>query len=183
MRVTTAGLAPAEEASAAVCVRAVRHADLPILIDLCAEHAAYECAAFDPSGKAGPLGEALFADSARLHAWIAWDGDHACGYASASREFSTWAARDHLHLDCLFLREPARGRGIGAALLQAVVAQATAQGLREMQWQTPDWNKPAIRFYRRLGARDQAKARFTLALDPDQSSLRRSSPITLGVPT
>jgi GNAT superfamily N-acetyltransferase len=70
-----------------------------------------------------------------------------------------------MHLDCLFVREPARGRGVGAALLHAVFAIATAQEIAELQWQTPDWNEPAIRFYRRLGAQGKAKLRFTLQLN------------------
>jgi GNAT superfamily N-acetyltransferase len=168
---------------ASIRIEAVGPSDLAILVNLCAEHAHYERAAFDPAGKAELLVAALFSNPARLRAWIAWNGDQALGYASASREFSTWSARNYLHLDCLFLREAARGRGIGTALLRTAIGAASAEGLCELQWQTPDWNEPAIRFYRRLGADAKAKLRFTLALEEDYSSLRPSSPITLGVPT
>lgn len=146
-------------------IRPIRFDDLPALIELCAEHAAYEQAAFDPIGKAPRLAAALFSSPPRLHAWIACDADHAVGYATASRKFATWAARDYWHLDCLFLREAARGRGLGARLLHAVIAAARAQDIDELQWQTPDWNAPAIAFYRRFGARGSAKMRFTLPLD------------------
>ena len=173
----------AANASASVRIAAVRSSDLALLVDLCAEHARYERAEFDPAGKAELLDAALFSNPARLCAWIAWSGDRALGYATASREFSTWSARDYLHLDCLFLHEEARGHGIGTALLRAAIGAAQAQGLRELQWQTPDWNEQAIRFYRRLGACAKAKMRFTLALKEDYSLLRLSSPITLGVPT
>ncbi len=176
-------IGPASSAFAAACIRPVRAGDLAVLVELCAEHAAFEKAEFDPAGKAEALGTALFSPCARLHAWIAWDGDCALGYAAASGEFSTWAAREYLHLDCLFLRASARGCGVGAALLQAVVALAQARGIEELQWQTPDWNAAAIRFYRRLGARAKTKMRFALRAEPDQASLRGSAPITLGVPT
>ncbi|HEX7916616.1 GNAT family N-acetyltransferase [Rudaea sp.] len=165
MRVAEAGGDSMAKASASADIRPLRPEDLPALIEMCAEHAAYERATFDPVGKVSRLAAALFSSVPRAHAWIAWDADRAIGYATASREFSTWSACDHLHLDCLFLRSSERGRGIGAMLLRTVVAAARAQDLCELQWQTPDWNAPAIAFYRRFGAAGKAKMRFTLSLD------------------
>lgn len=100
----------------------------------------------------------------RLHGWFARADGQVLGYATASCEFSTWAARDYLHMDCLYVRESARNRGVGADLLQAVVDRARRLGLAELQWQTPDWNVDAIRFYRRHGAVAKGKQRFVLAL-------------------
>jgi Acetyltransferase (GNAT) family. len=66
-------------------------------------------------------------------------------------------------MDCLFLRDHARGQGLGALLMDAVVALARELGLSEVQWQTPSWNEGAIRFYgRRIGVRAVDKLRFTL---------------------
>jgi GNAT superfamily N-acetyltransferase len=92
------------------------------------------------------------------------------GYASWSLEASTWQAAEYAHLDCLYLREATRGRGAGRLLMGAVEAEARSAGAGELQWQTPAWNEGAIRFYRRTGARDDAKARFTLPLtDPSRT--------------
>jgi len=169
MRVAATGGNSATNAGMSADIRPVRRGDLPALIEMCAEHAAYERAAFDPVGKAGRLAAALFSSPPRVYAWIAWGADRAVGYATASREFSTWSARDHLHLDCLFLRSAERGCGIGAMLLRTVVATARAQNLCELQWQTPDWNESAIGFYRRFGARAKSKLRFTLALNAGEA--------------
>ncbi|WP_052709484.1 GNAT family N-acetyltransferase [Streptomyces sp. NRRL S-495] len=86
------------------------------------------------------------------------------GYASWSRAFSTWQGDDHVHLDCLFVIEPHRGEGWGRALLDAVKDAAAARGVAEVQWQTPDWNADAIRFYHRAGALGRPKVRFSLPL-------------------
>ena len=80
-------------------------------------------------------------------------------------DFSTWTGRRFLHLDCLFVRQDCRGSGIGAALLYAVRAYAAARSLSEVQWQTPDWNEDAARFYRRQGASMLRKSRFVLRVD------------------
>lgn len=67
-------------------------------------------------------------------------------------------------MDCLFLAADHRGGGLGALLVEAVVAEARRLGLEEVQWQTPAWNEGAVRFYHRLGARAREKLRFSLAV-------------------
>jgi GNAT superfamily N-acetyltransferase len=142
----------------------VRPADLPSLIVLCAEHARYERASYDPSTKLGLLKDAIFTHPARLFAWMAWKDGVPVGYATATVEFSTWAACNYLHMDCLFVEEQARGQAVGAKLLHVVKEKARVLGLRELQWQTPDWNLDAMRFYARHGASAKSKQRFILAL-------------------
>ncbi len=99
------------------------------------------------------------------------------GYATCVPEFATWAGAEYLHMDCLYLRPGHRGRGIGRALIDAVAAHAAALGLPEVQWNTPDWNDGAIRFYDRLGATARTKQRYTLRTpSPDLTSATRSAP-------
>jgi hypothetical protein len=50
-------------------------------------------------------------------------------------------------------------------LLAAVIVAARDAGCVQVQWQTPDWNVDAARFYRRAGAVERAKRRFVLSLD------------------
>ncbi|WP_018349376.1 GNAT family N-acetyltransferase [Longispora albida] len=140
-------------------IRAARAGDLPELALICAEHAAYERAPAVPSDLAVRLGEALFGQRPRLFCLIAAEGDRLIGYATYTVDYSTWAGREYTHLDCLFVREGQRGSGLGLRLLRAVAAGAHD----ELQWQTPQWNDGAQRFYERLGARPSAKVRYTLA--------------------
>jgi len=63
------------------------------------------------------------------------------------------------------VREAWRGRGVGQQLWKAVHVFAGAQGCRNMQWQTPEWNVDAARFYRRLGAAETIKRRYVLRLE------------------
>lgn len=92
------------------------------------------------------------------------DDDGAVGFAAVTRDVAVWTATHYAHLDCLFVDGAARGRGHGARLLEAAAESARAQGLRELQWQTPAWNADAIRFYERHGAVSVEKRRFALAL-------------------
>jgi len=147
-------------------VRRARPDDLPHVAGLAAEHAVYEKAAAPPADLAERLRTLLFGASApRLRCLVAElpDGE-IVGYASCAPEVSTWDGCEYLHMDCLFLRDGHRGLGLGQRLMDAVLAEARALGLREVQWQTPAWNEGAIRFYDRLGARGVGKRRYALTV-------------------
>ena len=66
-------------------------------------------------------------------------------------------------MDCLYLREEARGAGLGPHLVREIAQLARQLGCSTVQWQTPIWNERAIRFYQRLGAIGKQKVRFFLA--------------------
>lgn len=139
--------------------------DVQDLAPLCAEHAAFEgCTARLDAQWAARLRQAL--QQRRLWIWLAhaMDDGRLIGYASATLDYATLSADAFLHLDCLYLRPHARGLGLGPVLMQAVQAQARAEGCQQLQWQTPQWNEAAARFYRRLGAQMLPKQRFVLPL-------------------
>ncbi|MFI6151822.1 GNAT family N-acetyltransferase [Kitasatospora sp. NPDC051170] len=154
---------PAQPGRPGATIRPASPADLPAIARLCAAHAAFERADPVPEDLATRLAPALFSPHPRAWCLVVDHAGELTGYATYSREFSTWQGADHVHLDCLFVTEPHRRAGWGRALLDAVQdAAASAHGITHLQWQTPDWNTDAIRFYRRTGARALPKVRFSL---------------------
>jgi ribosomal protein S18 acetylase RimI-like enzyme len=107
---------------------------------------------------------APFVVSGELVILIAHRGSDAVGYASVTTELSTWTGDVLGHLECLFVAEAHRGAGLGRLLIDAAVEEARSRGLRELRWQTPEWNTSAIRFYDRLGATRETKERFALRI-------------------
>jgi GNAT superfamily N-acetyltransferase len=154
---------------APVQVRRAGGADISRLLPLCIAHAAFERLPHALDHAATDLAAALDAVPAPLHAWLAECGDEPVGYATASVDYSTLAAARCLHVDCLFVREGWRGRAIGRQLWRMLQGFALASGCCQMQWQTPEWNVDAARFYRRLGACERRKRRYVLALDTSAS--------------
>lgn len=152
-------------------IREAQASDLAQLTQLCIEHAAYERVSIE-SPSVSRLHTALFDQPIRLRAWVAECADELIGYATATVDFSTWSAREFMHLDCLYVREDKRGHGLGRLLLDAVIAHADARNIAEVQWQTPDWNVDAQRFYARLGASTANKMRFTLKASAVKSDQR-----------
>ena len=80
-----------------------------------------------------------------------WDGQPA-GYAFFFDYYSTFEGRPGIFLEDIYVRQPFRGKKIGNALLARVAAIARAGHCFGVRWQVLDWNKPAIEFYRKIGA-------------------------------
>jgi GNAT superfamily N-acetyltransferase len=79
-------------------------------------------------------------------------GGRPVGFALFFFTYSTFLARPTLYLEDLFVLPEARGNGAGKALLRALARIALRRGCGRMEWAVLDWNRPSIRFYRRLGA-------------------------------
>ncbi len=65
--------------------------------------------------------------------------------------YSTWRGKI-VYLDDFVVSETERGQGIGQVLWDALVAESRLLGAKMLKWQVLDWNKPAIRFYKRVNA-------------------------------
>lgn len=143
-------------------IRQATPSDLSELVELCAEHAAYERSEFEPAGKEHALHEMIFASDARLYCLVAEEAGKLIGYATFSVECSTWDAAYYMHMDCLFLQPAARNKGIGKELMKCIAQRALEFGVTRMQWQTPSFNVDAVRFYDRLGPVKKEKYRLFL---------------------
>ena len=66
---------------------------------------------------------------------------------------STWTTGDYCYLQDLFTSEAARGKGVGRALIAAVVARAKEQGASRVHWLTHETNKQAMILYDQVAER------------------------------
>ncbi|MDX6190339.1 GNAT family N-acetyltransferase [Flavobacterium sp. Fl-318] len=145
-------------------IRNCELADLPKLVLLCQKHAAFEKADFSIAGKEEALKKALFSEKQRLNCLVVATTDTIVGYASYTFDYSTWDAADFMYMDCLFLEEEVRSFGIGELLIDRLKLIAAEKECANIQWQTPQFNERAIKFYNRIGAKGKDKVRFTLPL-------------------
>jgi GNAT superfamily N-acetyltransferase len=145
-------------------IRRAEISDLSEILLMIAAHAEYEKAAFDPAGKAEKLTAAIF-ETKRLNCLVVEQDGELIGYATYTFDYSTWDAAEFMYLDCLFLKEKVRGQKIGEQIINLLKEIGTERGCINIQWQTPDFNEPAIRFYKRVSAKGLNKVRFTLSLN------------------
>jgi len=94
----------------------------------------------------------LFGPHPPAEALLARLGDEAVGFALYFTSFSTFVGRAGLFLEDLFVQPAHRGRGIGETLFRRVARIAVARNCGRMEWAVLDWNEPALKFYRRMGA-------------------------------
>jgi len=147
-------------------VRPIERRDIPAVIELIRLHAAYEKLPFVEREQATGLASAFFDAQPCLYGWVVDDGGGALlGYMTVVVDFATWAARPFAYMDCLFLRDHARGRGLGRRLIDELRNFMRQHDCETAEWHTPPHNELGISFYRRIGARELVKVRFFLELD------------------
>src|SRR5215470_8309225 len=130
-------------------IRPAAPGDIEKILDLCAEHAAFEQEEFSLDGKADALRHALFDGVPRLRCFVVEAGNSLAGYATVTRDFSTWKTAEYLHMDCLYIAPGHRDAGLGAEMMHRIARNASALGCATLEWQTPPWNTGAARFYER----------------------------------
>jgi GNAT superfamily N-acetyltransferase len=135
-----------------LCIRPVQPGEEGRLLELIRELAVYEKMADEVVATPELLAASLFgAESACEAVFALWQGK-VVGFALFFRNFSTFVGRPGLYLEDLYVRQSHRGRGIGKALLLHLAGIARERGYGRMEWSVLDWNRPAIDFYRSLGA-------------------------------
>jgi GNAT superfamily N-acetyltransferase len=134
-------------------VRPATPADVPLILALIRELADYERAPEQAVATPALLHAALFGPRPSCEALIGLVDGQPQGFALYFTNFSTWLGRPGIYLEDLFVRPPARQRGLGKALLIALARTAKSRGCARMEWSVLDWNTPAHDFYRTLGAK------------------------------
>jgi GNAT superfamily N-acetyltransferase len=136
----------------ALRLRAATAADVPTILRLIRGLAEYERLLHECEATEAQLHATLFGERPQAEVVLAeWEGAPA-GFALFFHNYSTFLARRGLYLEDLFVFPEFRGRGIGRALLVHLAGLAAERRCGRLEWAVLDWNEPAIRFYRSLGA-------------------------------
>jgi GNAT superfamily N-acetyltransferase len=135
-----------------VHIRPAVESDVALVLSFIRELAEYERLAQEVVATEANLRRSLCGEHPAAHAVIALLDGMPVGFAVYFFNFSTFVGRPGLYLEDLYVRPAARGRGVGRSLLAHLARIAVERGCGRMEWAVLDWNEPAIRFYRSLGA-------------------------------
>jgi GNAT superfamily N-acetyltransferase len=133
-------------------IRPATAADTGTLLDLIRGLAEYEKLSHLVTASEATLKDALFGAQPGAEALLAFEGEHAVGFAVYFHNFSTFLGKRGLWLEDLFVKPEHRGKGHGRALFLRVARIAQERGCGRYEWSALDWNEPAIRFYKSMGA-------------------------------
>ena len=89
-----------------------------------------------------------------VKARLAFDAGEMVGFAIHLHHPSTWVLGEDCYLEDLFLSPEARGKGIGKALIDDLIALARSRGWQRLYWHTDEDNTTARRLYDRYTASD-----------------------------
>ena len=134
-------------------IRPAHVEDVSIILELIRDLATYERAPGDVVATEEQLVDVLFGERPVAEVLLAFEGESAVGFAVYFYNFSTWLGRPGLYLEDLFVKPEKRGKGYGRALLVELAKMARDRGCGRMEWAVLNWNEPAIKFYRALGAK------------------------------
>ena len=135
------------------------------ILNLCEAHALFERSEYSREGKAMRLSDDLFGSHPKLHCRVVEIEGEYVGYITWMLQYSTWEAKEYLYMDCLYLFDAFRGFGIGEDLVNEMKDFGKEKSIELIQWQTPDFNTRAIKFYKRIGATSKSKERFFLIIE------------------
>ena len=95
----------------------------------------------------------LFSAASRQRAYILADGETPVGYALLSEKYAHEAGGLELWLEELYLRETARGKGLGSEFFRFLLAAAQKEGIARVRLEVEPENTRAAALYARLGFR------------------------------
>jgi len=136
-------------------IRAASTEDSELILRFITDLAIYENAEDAVVATANDIRRSLFGAETTTHAVICEIDSKPAGFAVWFYNYSTWLGKNGLYLEDLYVSPEYRGLGAGKALLKHLARIALARNCGRFEWSVLNWNEPAIRFYKSLGARPQ----------------------------
>jgi GNAT superfamily N-acetyltransferase len=127
--------------------------DIPLILRMIRQLAEYERLAHQVKATASLLRRHGFGRNRYFQTLICSRGRDIVGYGLYFFTYSTFLAQPTLYLEDLYVVPEERGKGAGKALLSAMARVALKHECGRMEWVVIDFNAPAIRFYKKIGAK------------------------------
>jgi GNAT superfamily N-acetyltransferase len=127
--------------------------DVPVILSFIRGLAEYEKLAHQFVATQDALRATLFGPRRYAEVLIGRLNGTPVGFALFFHNYSTFLAKPGIYLEDLFVQPEHRGKGVGKALLARVARIARQRDCGRLEWTVLDWNKPAIEFYHRIGAK------------------------------
>jgi len=98
------------------------------------------------------LRETLFGDRPVAEVILGHFDGEPVGFALFFHNYSTFLGRPGIYLEDLFVKPEMRRKGFGRIMLSYVARLAKERRCGRLEWSVLDWNEPALKFYKSIGA-------------------------------
>lgn len=133
-------------------IRRAKIEDCARMLELVNELAVYERAPQEVTVSLAHFAESGFGPNPIWWAFVAEEDGVINGFALYYIRYSTWKGQK-MYLEDIIVTEAARGRGLGALLMDELIKEAKEKNFQGMTWQVLNWNEPALNFYRKYNTR------------------------------
>lgn len=133
-------------------IREGKKSDLPRVLELVRELALFEKAPEQVTNTVEMMEVDGFGDNPIYGMYVAESEGAIVGISIYYYRYSTWKGR-RLYLEDIIVTEAERGKGIGKLLFDRTMKKTLEDNCTGMMWQVLDWNEPAIKFYKKYGAK------------------------------
>lgn len=133
-------------------IRPAQKNDAPVILELIHELAIYEKAPQEVIATVADIENTIFAHDPKVFCDVVEADGVVQAMAIWFLNYSTWQGKHGIYLEDLYVRESARSKGYGKALLGHLAQKCVDNDYGRFQWWVLDWNTPAIDFYLAHGA-------------------------------
>ena len=140
-----------------VQVRKANENDVNTIVDFIRKLADYEKLTHECVVTPEILKKSLFNSKSAAEVILLEEYSKPVAFALYFHNFSTFLGKQGLYLEDLFVEPASRGRGYGKLLLKKLAEIAVERDCGRLEWWVLDWNTPAIKFYKSLGAKPLAE--------------------------
>lgn len=137
-------------------IKRANEIDIPQIIELLREFAEYENLSDYCEITEEKLLNAMFGERKIVEGLVCFDGETLISYAIFYPSFASFRGERGVYLEDIYIAPTHRGKGIGEAMLKEIARYGKEIGAVRMDFQVLDWNEPAIKFYKKLGAESNA---------------------------
>ena len=156
-----------------VIIRVGTKADLPRVLELINELAAYERAPHEVTNTVEQMEIDGFGEHPLYGMYLAESEKIVVGISIYYYRYSTWKGK-RLYLEDIVVSQHERGKGIGKLLFEQTMKKSLEDNCTGMMWQVLEWNEPGIHFYEKYGAKlDREWANMSLDAVQIRGLLRR----------
>lgn len=133
-------------------IRFAQQQDIPIILDFIRKLAEYEKLSNEVYADENKILSSMFSSKPEAESILGFFNNRPVAFAIFFHNYSTFLAQKGLYLEDLFVLPEFRNKGFGKKMLSFLAQIAVKRNCGRFEWAVLDWNKPAIDFYKTLGA-------------------------------
>ena len=134
-------------------IRNTNESDVPIIFSFIKGLAEYEKLSHEVIATEEGLKKTLFGPDPKAEVILGYYKNIPVAFSLFFYNYSTFLGKPGIYLEDLFVLPEMRGKGFGRVMLAYLAKLARDRNCGRLEWSVLDWNEPALKFYKSIGAR------------------------------